>query len=500
MNASILRRFSFISALLWIGGTLVLAVSLTYYVEHQMFREVSLASLDYLQAATQALPTNAELNKIRSGKNQEHLAGVLAPLLGRRNVVTIKLYNKSGRLLYHSHAPEQVGKFFPDNPHLKRALAGERAITVSDLSHSEHVAERRLGVDRLLEIYLPLLDPNSGAIRGAYEIYTSLDPLYERLFWQRLTVWGIVLGGALLLYGGLFIHFKRASGTIIAQSREIEEKAENLEKTLAELKSAQTDLIRSEKLATLGQLATSVAHEVGNPLGSIMGMVDLLLRDKDGPAGNIEQKEYLERIGSEVMRLKKTIRSLLDYSRPAQANIGSLDLNMLVEKTLPLFRMQKRYSSVEVRTEFAEPAPRAWGDEGLAEHILLNLLLNAGQAMKGRESLTVSTQNGGSKGKSDLHVGPLEKGAPDVCVLEVRDNGPGIDPDLLPRIFDPFVTNHPSNGGAGLGLAICLRLIEEMKGALEVDSKIGEGSTFRVLLPSEPVVSSSPMKERTPVG
>lgn len=499
MSGRVLKKFSLLGALIWAGLTLALAVFLTYFIERQMFRDTSLASLDYFQAVTATLPTEAELRRFRQEVGAARLEKALAPLLDERKTVTVKLYDGSGRLLYHSRAPEQAGKSFPRHPNLERALAGEKTFGISDLSHPENVAERRLGIGHLLEIYLPIRDSATGAVTGVYEIYTSLAPFYQRLWRQRMVVWSIVVAGALTLYVGLFVHFKRASWTILGQAREIGEKAENLEQTLAELKSAQAELLRSERLATVGKLAAGVAHEVGNPLGSIMGMADLLLRCQGRSCDKAECEEYLERINSEVMRLKGIIRALLDYARPVPARLEPLDLNAIAEKTLPLFRVQKAYRSVHVRTELADPAPRAWGDETLLQQIFLNLLLNAGQAMQGEGSLLIRTCSDPPEGRADLRVGPLRPGERGICALEVRDDGPGIAPDLLPRIFEPFVTTRGAGEGMGLGLAVCLRLVEELKGAIEVETRRGEGSSIRILLPGAGAALEKPILERLPV-
>ncbi|MEK6709226.1 MAG: ATP-binding protein [Nitrospinota bacterium] len=493
-----LTKFSLMGALLWAGGTLLLALSITYYIELQMFRQASLASLDFFQAVTGTLPTDAELRNFRDRVDPSRLERAVAPLLEERKAVAIKLYDGSGRLIYHSRDPQQVGKHYPGNRNLERALAGERSFGVTDLSHPENVAERTLGVSQLFEVYLPIRDSNTGAVVGVYEIYTSLTPFYDRLWRQRVIVWGIVLGGALILYVSLFIHFRRASQTILEQSREIGEKAKSLQRALVELKTTQEGLIRSEKLATVGQLAAGIAHEVGNPLGSIMGMADLLLRNRRGGGQKPGEEEYLKRIGSEVMRLKGIIRALLNYARPAEVRPKAVSLSALAEETIRLFRIQERHGSVSVRVEADRPPPVAWADGSLVEQILLNLLLNASAAMRNGGELLVRALSKDPGGGADLRLGPLSKEERNVCVLEVRDNGAGIDPSLLPRIFQPFVTTRSSGEGVGLGLAVSLRLVEELKGAIEVESRLGGGSSFRLFLPSASAASERLQGERVP--
>lgn len=477
-----LKKFSLVHTLLWTALTLALAISVTYIVERRMLDETSLVSLDYFHAVTAAIPNAAELQLLARGGDVARLERKLAPLLRERKVVTVKLWDTSRRLLYHSRDPGQVGKVYADNNHLARALTGEKVLSISSLSGHEHVTERALGIDRLMEFYLPIRDPETGPVVGAYEIYSSLDPFYQRVWRQRMAVWGIILTGAVFLYLGFSIHFKRASRTILDQSHEIEEKAQNLEKALADLKSVQSELIRSERLATVGQLAAGIAHEVRNPLASITGMVDIFLRDSGELIGKSEGREHLRRIGSEAARLKEIIRALLDYARPTRARIGRVDLNALVRETVPLFQMQKEYGSVDIHLDLADPPPCALADGALMQQILLNFLLNAGQAMQGKGSLAIRTHSQDPNGSVNLRVGPLPKEQEGVCVLEVRDSGPGIEPFLLPRIFDPFVTTRSSSDGVGLGLAVCLRLIEELKGAVEVESHLWEGASFRVFL------------------
>jgi signal transduction histidine kinase len=266
-------------------------------------------------------------------------------------------------------------------------------------------------------------------------------------------------GGAALSRASLA--FERLAGELAEERFRLAAKVEELTRANRALAEARESLLRSEKLATMGRLAAGVAHEVGNPLGAIAGYVELArARVRDGKAGDPE--DYLGRIAAEVQRIDRTVRELLDFARPGGPILAAIDLAAAVDASLRLARVQGRFRDVEVELDLPAGLPRVMADEhGLAQ-VLLNLLLNAGDAMGGRGSLRLRARAAGG----------------DRVLLHVADGGPGIAPEDLPRIFDPFFTTKEPGKGTGLGLAICHRIMESFGGEIAAANAPGAGAVF----------------------
>jgi PAS domain S-box-containing protein len=240
--------------------------------------------------------------------------------------------------------------------------------------------------------------------------------------------------------------------------------------TLAEV---QDQLARSRRLATIGQLAAGVAHEINNPLAAITTCAEATLRDlKSDPATEHAARErqwdyYLEEIVRQALRCKQITRGLLDLSRQKRPRRDPVDLNRVVAQAAQLFEHRGREEG-GVRVEVAaDPSVgEVATDEAMVRQVLDNLLSNALDAAGEGGAVRVSTLLDGQR----------------VCV-EVTDTGPGIPPETLASIFDPFFTTKDPGRGAGLGLAISLTAAEALGGALTVESKPGVGSRFRLWLP-----------------
>jgi PAS domain S-box-containing protein len=240
--------------------------------------------------------------------------------------------------------------------------------------------------------------------------------------------------------------------------------------TLAEV---QEQLARSRRLATIGQLAAGVAHEINNPLAAITTCAEATLRDlKTDPATANTAAErqwdyYLEEIVRQALRCKQITRGLLDLSRQKRARRDPVDLNRVVAQAAQIFeRRGREEGGVRVRVEADSSVGEVATDEAMVRQVLDNLLANALDASGPGGAVTVSTLRDGERVR-----------------VEVADTGPGIAPETLSRIFDPFFTTKDPGRGAGLGLAISLTLAEALGGALTVESKPGKGSCFRLWLP-----------------
>lgn len=244
------------------------------------------------------------------------------------------------------------------------------------------------------------------------------------------------------------------SGSFNAMTRSLREQLERLE-------AQRRSLIRSEKLASVGRLAAGVAHEVGNPLQSIIGFADILL----GAEANDERRDFLQRLQSEAERIHEIIRQLLDYSRPAdEGRRSAVALSAVVRQAVRLVRPQERFRSVEVVDKGLADAPLADASEPRLVQVVVNLLLNAADAMDGKGRVVLRT------------------GTNDGCVsLFVANDGPQIPSADRDRIFDPFFTTKDPGKGTGLGLAVSHAIAESFDGELSLVDE--EATTFELRLP-----------------
>lgn len=488
------RRFSVLSAGLWVAAALLLGAGATYLIEQRMLERTSIATLDYYQSLTRYLITDEDFVRPKTGEAYEQFDATIRRNFLTPRVVSVKIYDREGTLTYYSLGRGQVGRRFPDNADLQKALAGKVVLELSDLGKGENVAERQAGQRRLLEVYIPILRKGSDEIIGAYEIYSSVDPLFQDIRWLRLYVWSSVLFGLLLLYMALSWTFRRASRTILEQNQALARQAEELRQAYEELKSAQDRLVQNEKLASAGRLAAGVVHEIGNPLASVLGLTDLLLRCRGGEQDRQECRENLGRIASEITRLRGILQGLLEYARPAGRVLRPANLNGIVERTLLLVATQPTFRNIKVAQRLQDPAPVVRTDDRLLQQILVNIAMNAAQAMPEGGELTVVTGQGPANGGEDgVTVGRAFPPGEHVASITVADTGPGIAEGDLPRIFEPFFSTKETGKGVGLGLAICHSIIEELGGAITVQSRAGLGTTVCILLPPDgvPVLEAS---------
>jgi signal transduction histidine kinase len=258
--------------------------------------------------------------------------------------------------------------------------------------------------------------------------------------------------------------FERVAAELSAERERLAAKVDELTRANGALAEARASLVRSEKLATVGRLAAGLAHEVGNPLGAVTGYAELA-RARVPPGADPELGDAIARIAAAAARIDRTLRDLLDFARPAAIALAPVDVGAVVDASLRLARVQPRFRAVEVEVGLAPGLPPALADEHHLAQVLVNLLLNAGDATAGAGHVRVDAR--------------AEDGA---LVLEVRDDGPGIAAADLPRLFDPFFTTKDPGDGTGLGLAIAHRIVEAFGGEIEASNAPGGGALFRLRL------------------
>jgi two-component system NtrC family sensor kinase len=260
------------------------------------------------------------------------------------------------------------------------------------------------------------------------------------------------------------------------RTADLARKNRELAEAIDKLTRAQAQLVRSEKLASIGQLVAGIAHEINNPVNAIVNTVGPLeeaisTSTADDAAARDEARaevlEMLRVVQRGAQRTKAIVQALHNYSRTDDESVVEVDLNRSLEDSLELLRHQLK-NSIQVERKYGEVG-RIRGHAGQLNQVFMNLLTNAAQAVGGRDKATiwVATYESPSGG----------------VTIEVRDNGQGIPSDVLPRIFDPFFTTKDVGEGSGLGLSIVHGIVERHGGTIEVDSTPGVGTRFRVHLP-----------------
>jgi two-component system NtrC family sensor kinase len=259
-----------------------------------------------------------------------------------------------------------------------------------------------------------------------------------------------------------------------------------VEERTQQLQTAQRKLVQSDRLASLGQLAASVAHEINNPVSGVLNLSMLLERLMAGgsypPGREAEFRKYLGLISTETARVGRIVSDLLSFSRRSKPQRAPADLNKLIRTTANLAQHKLKLLSTEIVLDLQETLPQIECDSSQMQQVVLNLVLNGAQAMqpKGGGTLTVRTRL-------------VDQGA-DV-ELSVRDTGEGIAPENLSKIFDPFFTTKADGKGVGLGLAVLYGIVKAHDGEVEVTSQRNIGTIFTITLPLKSRKSDSDVRE-----
>jgi len=413
------------------------------------------------------------------------------------DLVRLTILSEGGRILYDSVSggPEEGKVVHTHDPELISRLS------VSSMDVRESVGE---GGERLMDILVPVGESGPQFIKVRYLIsYRSMEKrladirdeflllagffilagiVVASVFSARLTSPVLKLKeGAGEIARGNLDHEVEASGSdeiaelgrsfnLMARSLKehrlsLERANRNLISANEELQRLQKELIRSERMAAVGQLAAGLSHEIDNPIGIILGFAELMY--EDFPEGD-PRREDLATIIEESRRCKRIVRGLLDFSRPPALGVVPTDVNDVVSDTVQAAISQRMFKGITVELSLADSMPRIPADPDRLRQVFMNLLLNAAQAMPEGGRVDVLTD--------------YDKNVSAVRVV-LADNGPGIPPEDIDRVFEPFFTTKRPGEGTGLGLAICQRLLEEQGGTIGVESRQGEGARFTVTLP-----------------
>lgn len=283
-------------------------------------------------------------------------------------------------------------------------------------------------------------------------------------------------------FGELSVSFNAMTAALRKSQWELQEWGHTLEqkveKRTRELRIAEAEAARGEKLASVGLLAAGIAHELNNPLTGILTF-SLLLRKK--MADGSPDAEDLDLVIRETRRCAAIIRRLLDFAREKTPEKKFADLNGIIEDTVRIIERPAHLRDIKITLDLDPALPRAWVDADLVKQVVMNMLVNAQHAIDDKGSITIRTR------RLPQPKSP-EPGAPPVPMAEISiiDTGCGIPEKNLKRIFDPFFTSKEVGKGTGLGLSVSHGIVQAHGGIIEVESRVGEGSTFRVCLPLDP--------------
>jgi len=261
----------------------------------------------------------------------------------------------------------------------------------------------------------------------------------------------------------------------------LEKSHQQLQSSHVELERAQRQLIQTEKMASLGQLAAGVAHELNNPIGTIMMFSRILQKEM---SQNEKWQKDINLVCQEADRAAKIIKDLLSFAKETKIRPGLVNVNQVIEEALSLLIKQSLFHNIDVQVHLDPALPTTFADADLLKQVLFNIILNGAQAMDGKGVLTVTSRV--------IKPGPKIE-------IRIRDTGKGIPEKHLTRLFDPFFTTKEK--GTGLGLALVYSIVSKHQGTITVESSLGQGATFIILMPvlgqKEWMKNESPIEDIT---
>lgn len=444
--------------------------------------------------------------------DREALGQIIADIGSEPGIRRIRVYNRQGHVSFSDNNKDIDTKLDIDRPDLEKV---DRAVVriVTDAKGERFVDSiRPIWNQQGCSSAACHEHPPSQRVLGTIDTHLSLAEVDREIGAQQTQLWQFTLLGlffimlASIAFVYLVLH-KRihelkfgikqvADGDLkhrlpVRSKDELSELAASFNKMTAELDKARTELIertqnsliQSEKMASLGKLAATVAHELNNPLFGILTYARLALKQVKREELTLEERDRLADkltlIERESKRSGEIVKNLLTFARQAPRKIGEHDLNQMLERAVAVVRHRLELQQVTLDTKLDPNLPKVCCDEGQLQQVMLVLLVNAIEAMPEKGSLTVRSRAAGD-GRE--------------IVISVKDSGSGIAPDVMPHIFEPFFTTKAETNGSGLGLAIAHGIIAQHGGSITVQSEPGRGAEFTISLP----LASPQAEERKP--
>jgi signal transduction histidine kinase len=466
---NLLRYFAIASLLVLVALAGAIGTLFARDLERSLVREAGLYEEDLARNLNRAIHEELVEPLRASGKRLElddpgqraRLDAILARQIEGFRVLTVNLFDRSGTITY-STRPDHIGYRSLGNEGLQRALDGH---AFSELARAEFEENPLRPGHDLLETYAPLRDLSpdavpAGAVIGAIELYQDARPITRQISRGRRRIAATTAGLIGLLFVVLFEIVRRGHVRIQRLRRALEDSNRELERRVEE-RSA--EVVQAESLASLGQMAAGVAHEIRNPVGMISSAAQLL----GGREGLPEQdRELVQVIKSESERLNRTISEFVNFAAPTRPSRAPTEPAELLERVRALLRPEAERHRIELTMQSEPGLPRILVDPELLHRALANLVLNAIQVQADGGAVALVAERDGQG-----------------VALRVRDRGPGVPPENLEKIFQPFFSTRP--GGSGLGLAIVQRIVAQNQGSVAVSSGAA-GTTFTLWFPGAP--------------
>ena len=537
------KRFTYSVSAKLIASLLMAMVAifaLLGYLNIQLHRKhLETATLSAAERVSDLIKRSTNYEMLHN--NREGLYHVMKTIAEEPGVAKVRIFDREGRITYstdvaevnhvvdkseeacfHCHAQSQPLAHLnrPDRFRIYRNTAGERVLGVinpienqascSNADCHAHPAEQRILGVLDTDMSLAKADMQLAESTRRMIIYTVFALVMIAAF-SWIFVWRVVgrpiktleagterlsqgdlgfqidvhsrdeVGDLAHSFNTMSLQLRDANEQIVAWAKTLEDRV--AEKT-AELQRAHSHALRFEKMASIGKMAAVVAHEINNPLSGILTYAKLLRkwveRGEAATEKRAETAQCLELIAAESRRCGDLVKNLLTFSRTSAVNIQPSDLNAVIERALRLVQHQLELANIHLQLEFEANLPLALCDAPQIEQVMLALIQNAIDAMPKGGNLWLVTRMSAVNREIEI---------------EVRDDGMGIPQDILPQIFEPFLTTKESGHGVGLGLAISRSIIEQHNGKIEVQSEAGKGTRFSLVLPVAPVVNGARRSE-----
>jgi two-component system, NtrC family, sensor kinase len=481
----------------WVGLPLIFIVSISFYlslkgIHHQFIHSAELRAESLRNVVDQAVIYIMLHSKSRKKGVQTLLRGIKT----LSEVELIRMFNKEG-IIIKSSSPKEIGKkipvemqkVIPRNDSLPNKSESKKSLF---LSKNKDLFSLTWPISNHPECY-PCHDPGD-EIRAFVNIEVSVKPLMAQLSASRNLL--LTAGAsALFLISAIafFIHTRfvdRPLKKLIAgmdqiekgelttrvqinSTDEFERVSQSFNSMIEKLDLAQKEvekyhreqMVRADRLASIGELASGIAHEIRNPLIGIGRAVEILARHFQPQD---ERLEIITQIAKEVERLDKNIKSILMYARPRPIQRVLCNLNEIMDQTLFLTSLNSQFPGLKIERDFAPNLPKVNVDPELIQQVFLNIVLNAIQAMEGEGTIWIKTEGVEQDGDRSVSI-------------KIRDNGKGMTEEVRKNIFNPFYTTRSQ--GTGLGLSIVQNIIQQHNGSILVQSTPSQGTTFTLILP-----------------